>query len=133
MTIFVTPAEIEQWRALLAEQPVALTSLDALEDCEGDLEDAALVLAIQAGQEPDTSDRWLEGLAKRWRHVLCQPELKTLFEQGLSPEGLTTLATSTELPARLVVPVAIYFVKTGVQNFCQPFEANFTGSGPTSA
>ncbi len=40
MTI-VTESEIERYRLQLAEYPDALKALDLLEDCEGNLEDAA--------------------------------------------------------------------------------------------
>lgn len=123
MSIIVTPEEIEQFRANLSEYPEALGALDAIEDCEGDLEDAAIVLAIQAGQEPDTSERWIDGLAKRWRHIVCQADLQEKFSDGLTADALTSLAANTPLPLKLATPVAIYVVKTGVDNFCQPFQA----------
>lgn len=122
MSFIITPEEIEQYRADLAGYPEALSALDVLEDCEGDLEDASITLAIQAGQEPDTSERWIDGLAKRWRHVVCQAVLKESLEDGLSGETLTALTASTDLPARLATPVAIFVIKSGVEAFCKPLE-----------
>ncbi|SRR5579883_2273633 len=123
MTIIVTPAEIEQFRADLADYPDALKALNEIEDCEGDLEDASIALAIQVGQEPDTNDRWIEGVAKQWRHILCRPDLKESLEDGLTGNLLLTLTEHTMLPLKLATPVAIYVLKTGVQDFCQSFEA----------
>jgi hypothetical protein len=120
MSIIVTLEEINYFRTELSEYSDALIALDVLEDCEGDLDDAAIALAIQCGQQPDTSDRWIDGLAKRWRHIICQPELKEAFEDGLSGTVLATLTTSTNLPVKLATPVAIYVVKAGVTDFCQP-------------
>jgi len=125
MSILITPEEIEQFRTSLADYPAGLAALDMLEDCEGDLEDAAISLAIQVGQEPDTSDRWIDGLAKRWRAVICQPDLKQSLAQGLTPEFLTALTESRPLSPKLATLVGIYVLKTGVQNFCQVFEASF--------
>ncbi len=46
--------------------PEALISLETIADCEGDLEDAAMALAIRAGQQPDINNsEWLQGLAKK--------------------------------------------------------------------
>lgn len=123
MSIIVTLEEIEQFRASLSEYPDALSALDAIEDCEGDLEDAAIVLAIQSGQEPDTSERWIDGLAKRWRHIICQANLKENFADGLTADALTSLTANTALPVKLATPVAIYVVKTGIDSFCQALEA----------
>jgi hypothetical protein len=124
MTIILSSAEIAQLRSDFANNPAALVALDMIEECEGDLEDAAISLAIRSGQEPDTSDRWLEGLAKRWRHVICQKGLKQELQTGLMAEVISILKVSTDLPSELVAPVAIFVLKTGVQEFCQPFEVS---------
>lgn len=123
MRIILTAEEIEQFRAGLADCPAALAALDAIADCEGDLEDAAIGLAIQSGQEPDTIDRWLEGLAKRWRHIICEATLREELEDDLNTEVLTTLASQTTLPLKLATPVAIYVIKTGLPSFCAALEA----------
>ena len=120
MSIIITPEEIELYRAELTDQPDAIAALDVLEDCEGDLEDAAITLAIQVGQEPDTSDRWIDGLAKRWRHLLCEPALKEALEDGLSSETLLSVKSETRLPIKLATLVALYVIKTGVESFCEP-------------
>ena len=119
----VTPEEIEQYREVLSAYPDALSALDQIEACEGDLEDAAITLGIQVGQEPTTSDRWIDGLAKRWRHIICQVDLKSNLEAGLSANALLLLTEHTTLPMKLATPVAIYVLKTGIEDFCEPFEA----------
>ena len=123
MSIIVTPEEIEQFRAELANYSEALAALDELADCEGDLEDAAISLAIQVGQEPDTNDRWIEGLAKRWRHVICRDSLKENLELGATANALLLMTEHTTLPLKLATPVTIYVLKTGVADFCQALEA----------
>ncbi|NJP12221.1 MAG: hypothetical protein HC866_24435 [Leptolyngbyaceae cyanobacterium RU_5_1] len=122
MSIIVTSEEIAQYRTELSEYSEALVALDVLEDCEGNLEDASISLAIQAGQEPDTSDRWIDGLAKRWRHVICQVELKEKLEEGLQGEAITALTASTSLPLKLATLVAIYVVRAGAESFCEPLQ-----------
>ncbi|UBF27669.1 hypothetical protein K9N68_07050 [Kovacikia minuta CCNUW1] len=86
-------------------------------------EDAAIVLGIQVGQEPDTSDRWIDGLAKRWRHVICQADLKESLEAGLNTNVLLVLTEQTTLPLKLAIPVALYVHTIGLQEFCHLFEA----------
>lgn len=125
--ITVTPSEIDQFRSEFEERPEALKVLDVIEDCEGDLEDAAIVLALQVKQEPDTSERWLEGLAKRWRHVICREEIKDNLMIGAIATAVDSLATSTGIPQKLAIPIIIYVTKTGVEGFCQPLEEKIQG------
>jgi len=120
--ITVTFEEIAQYRSELSASPEALRALDMIEDCEGDLEDAAIALALQARQEPDTSERWLEGLAKRWRAVLCQVDIKASLTTGSLQNVMQAIAQETDLPPVLAVPVIIYVLKTGVEDFCKPLQ-----------
>jgi hypothetical protein len=120
--ITVTFDEIEQYRDELADDPIALKALDMLADCEGDLEDAAISLALQVGQEPDRSERWLDGLAKRWRVFLCQTGIKESIEAGTIATPVKLLAAETEIPGVLALPVVLYAVKTGVEEFCKPLQ-----------
>jgi hypothetical protein len=120
--ITVTFEEIAQYRSELSASPEALRALDMIEDCEGDLEDAAIALALQARQEPDTSERWLEGLAKRWRAVLCQADIRESLAARSLQDLLRSLSQETDLPPVLATPVIIYVLKTGVEDFCKPLE-----------
>ena len=122
MRIVLTPEEIADYQVEFADFPAALQALNVIEDCEGDLEDAAIVLAIQSGQQPDTNDRWLEGLAKRWRPVMCEANFKAQLSDGVTGDLIATLTASTEIPAKLVTTMAIYVNKVGVLPFCQPLE-----------
>jgi len=126
MAIILTLEEIEFYRTELVDYPEALAALDVLADCEGDLEDAAITLAIQSGQEPDISEEWIDGLAKRWRHIICHADIRESLEDGLSGDLLTLLKANTQLPLRLATPVAIYVIKTGVETFCKPLSEKLT-------
>ncbi len=123
MAVIVTATELADFREGLMAYPEAMVALEAIFDCEGDLEDAAINLALKLGQEPDVCDGWLDGLAKSWRHVLCQPEIKAALGEGITPNLLIMLTEQTTLPLRLVVPVAIYVLKVGMADFCHLFES----------
>jgi hypothetical protein len=114
--------EIEQYRDELADDPIALKALEMIADCEGDLEDAAISLALQAGQEPDRSEQWLDSLTKRWRVFLCQTGIKESLEAGTIANAVKLLASETDIPNVLALPVILYATKLGVQNFCQPLQ-----------
>ena len=122
MTIVLSFQEIAQWRSQLFEYPDALQALDNIENCDGELEDAAIGLAIQAGQEPNTSERWLEGFAKRLRAAICQKDLKDCLLTGNWAKGFGELSKANICPPILLTPAIIYVWKTGVETFCEPLE-----------
>jgi hypothetical protein len=118
----VTLAEIEQYRTDLADDPIALRALEMIEDCEGDLEDAAIALALQVGQEPDRSDRWLDSVAKRWRVSLCEGEVKENLLAGNVGSVVRSLSSNTMIPSALATPIVLYVLKVGIEPFCEPLQ-----------
>lgn len=119
----VTTEEIAQFRAELADYPDALAALQEIEECEGDLEDAAMVLAIRVGQQPDIANsEWLGTLAKKCRAVICQEEYKNALLNGTFAPVMGHLAATRLCPALLVTPVLIYVVQQGVNSFCEPLD-----------
>lgn len=118
--IVLTSTEIERYRTELADNSAALRALEMIEDCEGDVEDAAIALALRVGQEPDRSEQWLDGLAKRWRVFLCQADVQADLAQGTVASAIGLLTAETTLPAILATPVVLYVLKTGVEGFCAP-------------
>ena len=85
--ITVTPEEMAQYRTELVNYPDVIAALDEIEVCEGDLEAAAYVLAINAGEEVVRSDpKWLDRFAQKCRRVICQEEFKDELLPDLSRE-----------------------------------------------
>lgn len=122
----VTSTEIANFRSQLSEYPEALKALDVIEDCEGDLEDAAMVLAIRAGQEPQRANsEWLDALARKCRAVICQAEFRNDLLNGNFGAIVEQLRKTSLCPAPLVTPVIIYVVRQGVKDFCQPLDSVF--------
>jgi hypothetical protein len=118
--ISVTSAELAQYREEMTDVPMVLRVLDVIEDCEGDLEDAAITIALKVGQEPERSEKWLDGLAKRWRVQICDPALQTELQAGRIGAAVRSLTSETTIPAPLAVLVVIYALKQGIASFCQP-------------
>lgn len=119
----VTPEEIAKIRAELTDYPDALSAVAAIEDCEGDLEDAAMVLAIRVGQQPEIANSdWLDSLAKKCRTVICQEEFRHSLTNGNFAPLVGQLAATKLCPRLLVMPVLIYVVKQGVNQFCEPLD-----------
>ena len=120
----VTLEELVQFRAELVDYPDAVAALKEIEECEGNLEDAAVVLAIRVGQQPDIANsEWLDALAKKCRAVICQEEYKIALRNGNFAPMIGHLTATRLCPALLVTPVLIYVVKQGVHSFCEPLDA----------
>jgi hypothetical protein len=120
--VVITSQEIARFRSELAAYPEALKALDEIEDCEGNIEDAAISLAIQAGQEPNISENWLDGLAKRCRVAICESEFKEDLTNGRLNAAFGDLVAAQVCPEILITAVIIYVFKTGVNEFCEPLE-----------
>lgn len=123
--LFLTSQEIAQYRSQLSLFPDALLALDSIEDCEGNIEDAALSLAIQAGQQPDRTD-WLDGLAKRCRVDICQSDFRDELLAGNIATIVECLIEAKTCPKVLVTPVVLYALKSGIENFCEPLTFKLT-------
>jgi len=119
----VTPEEMTEFRRQFASYPPAMKALDFIEDCEGDLEDAAISLAIRAGQHPQQDNaEWLTALAKRCRAAICQETMRENLLDGSLDKVAIALANLDLVPAVLAAPAIIYALKQGVEDFCQPLD-----------
>lgn len=119
----VNLAEIAEFRAQLADYPRALEALQTIEDCEGDLEDAAMTLAIRAGLQPEIANaEWLDVLARKCRAVICRREFRDDLLRGKYTQVVAYLAATNICPALLAIPVTMYVVRQGVTDFCQPLD-----------
>ncbi|MEA5570373.1 hypothetical protein [Calothrix sp. UHCC 0171] len=120
----VTSKEIAQFRSQLSEYPLALQALDIIEDCEGDLEDAAMTLAIRVGQQPERANsEWLDTLAKNWRAIICQQDFRSALQNSSIKEMMEHIKAMPVFPSILATPVLIYVIKQGIDNFCEPFDS----------
>jgi hypothetical protein len=122
--MIVNSEEIARLRLQLIEYPDALIALAAIDDCEGDLEDAAINLAIRASQEPGLNNSdWLPALAKRCRAALCQQNLRVDLINGNWATALHFLQANKICPNILAVPVLLYVDNIGIDRFCEPIDA----------
>ena len=122
MTV-VNQTEIEQFRAqLIKDYPEALAALDTVQECEGNLEDAAQVILLEAGEEEVQSER-LEKLSSLCRSVICKEDMKE--ELPVLIAAITEfLAPGSGFPPGLATPIAIFVTKRGMKNFCQSTDSN---------
>ncbi|MFM2303897.1 MAG: hypothetical protein RLZZ135_1307 [Cyanobacteriota bacterium] len=114
---------ITELQTQFADIPDAIASLETIADCEGDLEDAAMALAIRAGQQPemDNSD-WLKGLAKKCRVTICNSEFRNDMVDGNFLTLFDRLMKVKICPKLLIIPVLLYVHEQGVNKFCAPLD-----------
>ncbi|MEO0457846.1 MAG: hypothetical protein AAF152_14875 [Cyanobacteria bacterium P01_A01_bin.114] len=118
----LTINEITQLKQQLADYPDAISALQDIEDCDGDVEDAALSLALKAGLEPDANESWLAGFAKRYRHIICQQQFRADLKGNQLVGLVNHLTQETTCPPLLAAPVAIYATKQGINEFCHSLD-----------
>ncbi|GAB4352454.1 MAG: hypothetical protein Fur0042_20990 [Cyanophyceae cyanobacterium] len=120
-------AVLDQIRTVLAARSLPLAAFDAaldeIEACEGDLEDAAIAIAIRCGQLPDR-EGWLEGLAKRSRGRICTTApLREALGNG---DWGTVFALLDDRPLAcpepLVLPVLLWVAQLGIGTYCAPLD-----------
>ncbi|MBH8573357.1 hypothetical protein I8752_10095 [Nostocaceae cyanobacterium CENA369] len=119
--ITVTPEEIIQFRSQLADSPEALAALDAIEECKGNLEAAAQLIAVDTTDEEVSlrgDSDYLHKLAQKLSKIICQEEFDELMT-GVLTAAIATLAASGNIPIALATPVVIYVAKIGVKQFCE--------------
>ncbi|MFM6897418.1 MAG: hypothetical protein ACKPKF_09060, partial [Microcystis panniformis] len=74
----VTPEEIAQFRAELADNPKALADIDVIERCDGDLEYAAMRLARRSNIDTvraDENNFWQQAITQA-RQLICHDRVK---------------------------------------------------------
>lgn len=116
----ITQAEIEQFRLQLAAYPEALEALNVIENCEGDLEDAVLVLAKRAKIEVVRAPKRLDEYAKQLREVLCRKEFREdLLNNSFNVVVGYLFINPPTIPLAMVTPVLIYVTKRGLNKWCE--------------
>jgi hypothetical protein len=114
---------ISELQTQFADIPEAVTALETITDCEGDLEDAAMTLAIRVGQQPDINNSaWLNGLAKKYRVAICNSEFRNDMVNGNLMPVFQHFLTLKICPKLLILPVLLYVHEQGVNRFCEPLD-----------
>lgn len=116
----VTPEEIAQYREQFSDYPESLDALDLIEECDGDLKQAASSLALESGiviskKMPNILDE----LAQKCRNIVCDEVFINELMAGVLTAGVTSLTASGQIPAALATPVVIYLAKKGVKKWCE--------------
>jgi hypothetical protein len=114
---------IPELKIQFANIPEAIDALETIADCEGDLEDAAITLAIRIGQQPDINNsEWLNGVAKKYRVAICQSEFRNDMINGNLMPIFQHFLQIKICPKLLILPILLYVHEQGVNRFCEPLD-----------
>lgn len=115
-TIQLTAEQIAKYRVELADNPDALAALNVIEECEGNLQDAIILMRMrETGTEPDKSLD-LDELAAQCRPLICSDLTKTSLD-------ILTILTGLFGTYGVALAVLIYifnkYREKGLKDFCQ--------------
>lgn len=124
----LTPEEIAKFRSELADNSKALADLDAIERCEGDLEQAARILARRADIEEVRAGITWESALKQAHQVVCDDK----FKEGLAPDLIggvisALITAGNPLLVAVATPCASYIVKVSLTEFCKMSKSDSEG------
>ncbi|MCA2717122.1 MULTISPECIES: hypothetical protein [Microcystis] len=112
----VTPEEIAQFRAELVDNLSAIAALDAIDECDGYLEDAVpLLLMRETGTEPDRS---IGDLLKKCRQFICQEEVREALESGMIAPAIEPISMGAGIPPGVATAIGICAFKLGMKRVC---------------
>ncbi len=114
-TATVTPEKINRLREQLKHDPEALAALDTIQECGGNLEDAARLIAIAAGTEVESD--LLEKLSSQCRSVICQDGMKAELPVMISAIAEFLVSTSA-FPSKLATLIVLFAIEQGIEDFC---------------
>ena len=116
----VTPYEITQYREQFADNPEALDALDLIAENDGDLKQAASLLALESGEMISKSvPNVLDELARKCRNIVCDEVFIDELMAGVLTAAVASLTVSGQIPTALATPVVIYLAKRGVKKWCE--------------
>lgn len=118
--IQLTSVEIQSYREQLKDNDTALAQLKIIEQCEGNLEQAARILVRRADIETVRAGMSWETALKKAREVVCDEA----FQDGLAPDLISGIVAALitvgdPLLVAVATPCAGYIVKVSLTKFCK--------------
>ena len=117
----ITTEELAKFHSSLQEYGEdASQTLEVVEECHGNLEEAMEIVMINAGMEPMRGDDdWLEKFATGLRDFICDPDFKDFFVNDAYALALGFLLAKTTHPAAMLIVVILYLFRKGLKRFCE--------------
>lgn len=115
----LTSEEIQQYREEFKDYPKALDTLDVIQECDGNLQDAIILISMrETGREPDRALLDLDELAKQARPVVCAKATR----KGIDIASILSGLFGTY---GIAFTLFLYIINNvGLEKFCKDFPPN---------
>ncbi len=117
----ITKQEVEKFRSELGDSSELQEIEDTLEKCNWNLEDATMVIAIDADEPVEMGDSLLENLVEKSRKHLCKSEVKAGWSD--LKDVLDILKEILPPPAPLALACLFKLSELGLRNLCSSVES----------
>ncbi|MEK8018877.1 MAG: hypothetical protein VSS75_018560 [Candidatus Parabeggiatoa sp.] len=115
----ITTEELAKFRSALQHDEEAMKSLNMVEKCHGNLDEAMEIMMARAGMEPKRGGDYWDKIIKELRHFICDPDFKDFFINDAYALALGFLLAKTTHPATILILVILYIFRKGISHFCQ--------------
>lgn len=118
-----TLKEINKFRLAFVDDQEVLDAIAVIEECQGNLEDAAEVLAVEAGitsvdKAGKDPEQILGKLIEKARKILCRKECREQFVNGSFEFLMGYLMAVGDIPKAMTIPVLMCAAQMGLEEFC---------------
>ena len=119
MSTILNSQEIAELRESFDEVPESLSTLDVIELCEGNIEQAISALAPQFGinitrTDEKSIDKYIQGFSR----IICDDDFMDDLMGGLLTAAVGGLAAAGQIPTAIATPIVLYVAKKGVKKWC---------------
>ncbi|OKH16052.1 hypothetical protein [[Limnothrix rosea] IAM M-220] len=119
MATVLTTEEIAELRGSFDQVPESLSTLDVIELCDGNIEQAISALAPQFGINITRADeRPIDKYIQGFSHIICDEDFMDDLMGGLLTAAVAGLATAGQIPTAIATPIVLYVAKKGVKKWC---------------
>ena len=119
MSTILSLEELSQFRESLSGVPESLATLDVIELCDGNIEQAISALAPQFGinitrDSEKPIDKYIQGFS----HIICDEDFIDDLMKDLLAVAIGALAAAGQIPTAIATPIVLYVAKKGVKKWC---------------
>jgi len=115
----ITTEELTKFRSALQDNDEAMKSLNMVEKCHGNLDEAMEIMMARAGIEPKRGGDYWDNFTKELRNFICDPDFKDFFINDAYALALGFLLAKTTHPAAILILVILYVFRKGISHFCK--------------
>ncbi|AFY38472.1 hypothetical protein Lepto7376_2177 [[Leptolyngbya] sp. PCC 7376] len=119
MATILSAEELSKFRKSFDGVPESLSTLDVIELCDGNIEQAISALAPQFGinitrDSEKPIDKYIQGFS----HIICDEDFMDEVMSGLLTAAVGALAAAGQISTAIATPIVLYVAKKSVKKWC---------------